>query len=76
MGLRGLVSKLGTLRRVCACAYACMHVDSVVVHVCRRVCATTATLCVFVGCVSNAKWWEKKDFISIIWMLTFRSGQS
>lgn len=59
-----------------ACVCACMPVESVVVHVWGRVCATTATSCVFVGCVSNAKWWEKKDFISIIWMLTFHSGQS
>lgn len=60
MGLRGLVSKLGTLRRVCAClcacVCACMHVECVVVHLSRRVCATTATLSVFVGYVSNAKW--------------------
>ncbi len=34
MGLRGLVSKLGTLRRACARVCACMHVESVVVHVC------------------------------------------
>lgn len=73
MGSRGLVSKLGTFRRVRARVYASMHVESAVVHVC----ALPRLLCVSLWAVfQTLNGGKKKDFISIIWMLTFRSGQS